>query len=480
MGAFPWELRVDGVNGGANLLTLPTYAQAGTPFVLPESVSVSQAANGGGASISFEVMEPLSIGSPWFALSTLNDNARVRFFDTRYSGSTPIALGYITSIDVELLPNGVGTKASVTASDPTGWLEKIVVRKGKIGSATQQPVGNFTAAGTTDQQIITSILGYVNGASSGSYTQDAATKLIFDASLAPTYVGTATTIATSAKPYLVEVQTLASVLDSIRSLAEGVDGVIRRYWVDATGKLNYGRTGTAPANPTAPFAVITTGTPVTGSSSARTTVYANALTVNLDHDATIDRIFTKAASYQSDLDRGRGSLSDRSGAFTTGNTVDPYVRTAGSAAPRGPGTAYARSGPRAEQLFELGSFRGLDNVNRADYIDRFTGATFNLNYQPKRTISLSIVGSGSSTANPDHEYGFVQGYTGGSPFTLTKRIQAGDYLLLTAPALDLGTATMFRIESLTLGFEPGSSTARLDLELNFRKKGLREIILGES
>jgi hypothetical protein len=177
MGAFPWELRVDGVNGGGNLFTLPTYAQAGTPYVLPESVSVSQAANGGGASISFEVIESLSIGSPWFALSTLNDNARVRFFDTRYSGSTPIALGYITSIDVSLLPNGVGTKASVTASDPTGWLEKIVVRKGKIGSATQQPVGNFTAAGTTDQQIITSILGYVNGATNGSYTQDAATKL---------------------------------------------------------------------------------------------------------------------------------------------------------------------------------------------------------------------------------------------------------------------------------------------------------------
>lgn len=479
MGALPWELRVDGVNGGANLLTLPTYAQAGTPFVLPESVSISQAANGGGATISFEVTEALSVGSPWFALSTLNDNARVRFFDTRYSGSTPIALGYITSIDVSLLPNGVGTKASVTASDPTGWLEKIVVRKGKIGSATQQNVGPFTAAGTTDQQIITNILSYVAGAASGSYTQDAATKLIFDASLGATYTGTSTVIASAKSPFRVEPQTLASVLDTIRGLAEGVDGVIRRYWVDATGKLNYGKTGTAPANPTAPFAIVTSGTPVVGSSSARTTVYADSITVNLDHDATVDRIVTRAASWQSDLDRGRGDLADRSGAFTTGNTVDPYVRTAGSAAPAGPGTAYARSGPRAEQLFELGSFRGLDNANRADYIDRFTGATFNLNYQPKRTISLTVSGAGSSTASPDHEYGFVQGYSGGSPYSLVKRIQAGDYLLLTAPALDIGTATMFRIESLTLGFEPGSSIAKLDLELNFRKKGLREIILGE-
>jgi hypothetical protein len=29
-------------------------------------------------------------------------------------------------------------------------------------------------------------------------------------------------------------------------------------------------------------------------------------------------------------------------------------------------------------------------------------------------------------------------------------------------------------------FDPGSSIARLDLELDFRKKGIREILLGES
>lgn len=471
---FPWELRIDGVNGGANLLSLPTYAQSGTPFVLPETLTVSQAANGGGASISFEVIQPLSTGgTPWWSTSTLNDNARVRFLDTRYSASTAIAMGYITGIDVELLPNGVGTRATVSASDPTAFLEKIIVRKGKIGS-TRQNVGAFYSTSTTDQGIISEVLTYVNGKSGGSYTEDAATKLIFDASLTPTWIGTATTIGKQR----IDVQSLQSVLDTIKGLAEGVDGVIRRYWVDATGRLNYGKTGTAPANPTAPFAIITSGTPTVGSSSARTTVYADSITVNLDHDSVVDRIVTQAASFDSLLDRGRGTAT--SGAYTTGNTTDPYVRTAGSAAPFGPGTAYARTGPRSEALFELASFRGLNNENRADFIDKFTGATFNLNFKPKRTISCTIRGGDpDQVSSPDHSYGFVQGYTGGSPYTLRKFIAAGDYVSLSAPGLDVPDGTIFRIESLTLGFETGSSIAKIDLELDFRKKGLREIILGE-
>lgn len=471
---FPWELRVDGVNGGGNLLTLPTYAQSGTPFVLPETLTVSQAANGGGAAISFEVIQSLSNGgTPWWSTSTLNDNARVRFLDTRYSASTAIAMGYITSIDVELLPNGVGTKATVTASDPTGWLDKIIVRKGKVGSA-RQAVGTFYTTSATDQGIIAEVLTYVNGKSSGSYTEDAATKLIFDASLTPTWIGSATTIGKQS----IDPQSLRSVLDTIKGLAEGVDGVVRRYWVDATGRLNYGKTGTAPANPTAPFAIITSGTPSIGSTSQRTTVYADAIQVNLDHDATVDRIVTQAASWDSALDRGRGTAT--AGAYTTGNSVDPYVRTAGSAAPYGPGTAYARSGPRSEALFELSSFRGLNNENRADYIDKFTGATFSLNYKPKRTITCTIRGAEpDQVSSPDLSYGFVQGYTGGSPYTLRKYVTAGDYVLVSAPGLDIPDGTLFRIEALTIGFETGSGIAKLDLELDFRKKGLREIILGE-
>ena len=263
----------------------------------------------------------------------------------------------------------------------------------------------------------------------------------------------------------------------MRGLAEGFDGKIRRYWVDANATLNYGITGTAPANPTAPVEIITSGTQVVGSSAATTQVFANSIKVSLDHNAQVDRIFTRAASYQSDLDRGRGSGT--AGPYTTGNTVDPYVRTAGSAAPKGPGTAFARpTGPRSEKMFDMSQFRGLNNSNRADYIDRFTGATFALNAVPKRTISVSIAGAiGTATSSPDLSYGFVQGYTGGSPYTLTKTIAAGQYIKLTAPALNL--SGLFRIESLTYSFRTGSTIVDLDLELEFRKKGLREIILGE-
>jgi len=476
----PWELRVDSLNAGADLFTLPAYAAGTTPFVLPETVSITAAANGGGASISFEVIQSNTNGTPWFATSIFPDNSRVRFFDTRYSGATPIAMGFITSIDAELLPSGQGTRARVSASDPTAWLEKVVLRKGKIGSATQQSVGPIKTANTTDQAIITEILGYVNGAASGSYTEDAATKLIFNAATAPLYYGSATSLNAGSPSYgrqTFEPQTFASAIDTVRGLAEGFDGTIRRYWVDANARLNYGITGTAPANPTAPVEIITSGTQVVGSSAATTQVFANSIKVNLDHNSQVDRIFTRAASYQSDLDRGRGSGT--SGPYTRGNTVDPYVRTAGSAIPTGPGTAFARpTGPRSEKMFDLSQFRGLNNSNRADYIDRFTGATFALNAVPKRTISVSIAGAiGTATSTPDLSYGFVQGYTGGSPYTLTKTIAAGQYIKLTAPALNL--SGLFRIESLTYSFRTGSTIVDLDLELEFRKKGLREIILGE-
>lgn len=475
----PFELKVDSLNAGADLFTLPAYSAGTIPFVLPESVSISQAANGGGASISFEVIQNQTSGTPWFSTGTFPDNSRVRFFDTRFAAGTPIAMGFITSIDAELLPSGQGTKARVVAQDPTAFLEKIILRKGKIGS-TVQNVGPIKTAGTTDQAIITEILGYVNGAASGSYTQDAATRLIFNASAAPIYAGTATSLSAGSPSFgrqTFEPQSLASAIDTVRGLAEGFDGKIRRAYVDANAVLNYGITGVAPANPTAPVEIITSGTQVVGSSAATTKVFANSITVNLDHDAQIDRIFTRAASYQSDLDRGRGTAS--SGAFTTGNTVDPYVRTAGSAAPTGPGTAFARPvGPRSERLFELSQFRGLNNANRADYINRFTGATFALNAVPKRTISVSLSGAiGTAGAAPDLSSGFVQGYTGGSPFTLTKKIEAGQYIKLTAPALDI--AGIYRIEAITFSFRTGSSIVGIDLELEFRKKGLREIILGE-
>jgi hypothetical protein len=468
----PWELRVDGINAGANLLELPAYSSPTTPYVLPETISLSQAATGGGASLSFEVVQNLTTGgTPWFSTNTFGDNARVRFFDTRafsFASGTPIFMGYITTLDAKLTGSGQGVVVSVAAQDPTAWLEKTIIRKGKIGSSRQN-TGTFYSKGITDQAIITELLGYVNGKASGSYTQDAETKKIFNASLTPYWYGGSTTIGSQ----LIEVATLSGAIETIRSLAEGKDGVIRRAWVDATGRLNYGKVGTAPANATAPFAVITSGTPSVGSSSTPTTVFANSISVSLDHNAQIDRIITRTASWDSALDRGTAS--------STGNSTDPYVRTAGSAAPRGPGTAFARpAGPRSEVLFELGSFRGLDNSNRANFVDSFNNATFALSFKPKRSISLTIAGAGSSTATPDHSFGFVQGYTGASPYTLRKYVQAGDYLKISAPNLDIPDNTLLRIESLTMSFPQGGAIAQLDLELDFRRKGLREIILGES
>ena len=223
---IPWELRGDGINAGANLLDLPAYSSPTTPFVLPETISLSQAATGGGASLSFEVVQNLTPGgTPWFSTNTFGDNARVRYFHTRafpFASGTPIFMGYITSLDAKLTGSGQGVMVSVSAQDPTAWLEKVIVRKGKIGS-TRQNVGTWYSKGTTDQAIITEILGYVNGKASGSYTQDAETKKIFNASLAPAYAGSATVIGRQ----LIEVATLSGAIETTRALAEGKDGIIR-------------------------------------------------------------------------------------------------------------------------------------------------------------------------------------------------------------------------------------------------------------
>jgi branched-chain amino acid aminotransferase len=55
----------------------------------------------------------------------------VQFFDSRYSASTPLFLGYITNIDAVMLENGVGTRATVSVSDADGCLQKTIIRNGK-------------------------------------------------------------------------------------------------------------------------------------------------------------------------------------------------------------------------------------------------------------------------------------------------------------------------------------------------------------
>jgi len=98
--ANPFSLIVAGVDSGANLLDLPAPSATTTPYVDLGSLTLTLSGDGNGGSMQFDVIEPKTpVAGPWWRSGAVYDNARVQFFDSRYSATTPIFLGYITGID---------------------------------------------------------------------------------------------------------------------------------------------------------------------------------------------------------------------------------------------------------------------------------------------------------------------------------------------------------------------------------------------
>ena len=122
--AAPFTLIVAGVTGagaGGDLLAFPDPSATTTPYVDLGSLSMDLSGDGGGGSMQFDVIETKTPGGgPWWRSGAVHDNARVQFFDSRYSATTPIFLGYIIGIDARMLENGLGSRASVIVSDADG------------------------------------------------------------------------------------------------------------------------------------------------------------------------------------------------------------------------------------------------------------------------------------------------------------------------------------------------------------------------
>jgi hypothetical protein len=106
--------------------------------------------------------------------------------------------------------------------------------------------------------------------------------------------------------------------------------------------------------------------------------------------------------------------------------------------------------------------------------------------KPVRTVSFTIAGGNlSQTSAPDWEYGYSQGYalTAAATYTLVKAWLPGQYVKLTAPALDLSAAILY-IPTVTMRFAEGGGTYQVQYEIqaDFRRqylKGLRGLIAGE-
>ena len=457
MATHPFAIIVDGVNSGVNILDDYSTSSPETPWVDPESVSLTQDANGEGGALSFDVVQVKTPGGgPWWKSGAVYDNARVRF---QVSGTTTF-LGYITKIDAELAESGLGTRASVTAAAASTFLDKIIVYKGRLVTGTKNDyTGNFLigSGSSTDQAGVTTLVAKADAAMAFSTGTSGRTanRLIVNTNTTPAYTGTTVAVG----QLLMVPGTLRACLDTIKQAAEAIDGEERRYWVAPNGTINYARLGTAtPTYGTAPFKVVTTATySPYGSASAAATLQVRDLQVSLDHE-----VIVKKARFIMNEVVSKYDAKISGGVYTV---KDPYGRVYDQAAPNGAGMT-TRNGPRPEALISVtplprrvpGTVQWSDKIT--DYGKKYFGTdTYPNRAAPQRSITFSV--RGADTTN--NAYGFANGYkqTGVSTFILQSGWEAGQYVSIVASSLDL--SGLFRIESLTMSFEPGSMIRQYDM-----------------
>ena len=336
--ANPFTLIVAGVTGagtGGDLLAMPAPTATTTPYVDLSTLTISMSADGTGGTMSFVIREPKTPSgtTPWWRSGGVVDNARVQFFDSRYSATTPLFLGYVSGIDASILSNGLGTTAKVSVSQATGWLQKTLVRNGVYSitkvdgtkSVTYKSyVDSFTlgtgtpddTTATTDQAIIDLLLKKIWQQQSDSTTRQLLNTAIISGTTRGIYTGTAQKIGKQ----VFKASTLQSALDQVVEAAAGLAEVKYRYWIDGDGRLNYGVVTASPTYASAPAEIVTDPASVqTGSASTVTRLLARDLSVNLDHSRIVKGIFIQAdsdlAAYDSNL------------AYGSSPTNDPYYRT---------------------------------------------------------------------------------------------------------------------------------------------------------
>lgn len=474
--ANPFSLIVAGVDSGANLLDLPAPSATTTPYVDLGSLTLTLSGDGNGGSMQFDVIETKTpVAGPWWRSGGVYDNARVQFFDSRYSASTPLFLGYITGIDARMLENGLGSRATVTCEDADGWLGKTIIRNGTTGIRATSFVDSFKlgSSTSTDRDIINGLLARVH-----TQVNDATTRQILDTSVISgstraVYTGSAQTIGAQ----IFKATTLQSALDQVAEAAGGIADVQYRYWIDGDARLNYGPKTAAPTYANAPAEIVTDPASVqTGSGSTVTRLLARDLTVNLDHSDIVKGIFVQADSAYARYDNNQ--------TWPTAPTNDPYFRTySGTYSRNGAGLA-SRNGPLPHEVFSAPKI--VAKADRGATIGALARATMTTRGKPVRTVSFTIAGGNlSQTSAPDWEYGYSQGYalTAAATYTLVKAWLPGQYVKLTAPALDLSSAILY-IPTVTMRFAQGGGSYQVEYEIqaDFRRqylKGLRGLIGGE-
>ena len=344
--ANPFSLIIAGVDSGSNLLDLPAPSATTTPYVELSSLSMTLSADGSPGAMNFTVIEPKTPSgtTPWWRSGGVYDSARVQFFDSRYSATTPLFLGYISNIDGEILENGIGTRATVQVTGVTGWLQQTIVRNGTTGIRATSFVDSFTlgtgepedSTATTDQAIINGLLARVAAQQADASTLQLLNTAVISGSNRAIYTGTAQKIGKQT----FRATTLQSALDQVAEAAGGITDVQYRIWIDNDGRLNYGPKVAASSFANAPAEIVTDPANIqTGSAASVTRLFARDLRVNLDHDNIVKGIFVMADSAYARYDSNI--------VFSGAPTNDPYFRTYNGTYFKATVTTAARTGTTA-------------------------------------------------------------------------------------------------------------------------------------
>lgn len=462
----PFTLIVAGVTGagaGGDLLTFPAPASTTTPYVDLGSLTMTLAGDGNGGSMSFDVIQPKTPSgtTPWWRSNGVYDNARVQFFDSRYSTTVPLFLGFVSNIEATLLENGLGTRASVTVSDATRWLEKVIISK--VTSNRNAVNDSFSIGGSSssDTDILNAVLALAARSGLNAELLDVS---VVGGSRFNRINGAGTTIGKQdfrAAP-------LRSLIDQITEEAGGALGIQFQYWVDASGRLNYGPRVSAPTFANAPAEITTDPANVrTGSGSTTTSILARNLTVNLDHSEIIKLAFVQTNT---------NLISQDPNGYYTRNYTGAYPTY-------GAGLS-SRNGPIPEEIISAPKIANLGS--KATRVGAISRAIMASRAQPIRTVSFTVAGGDlSQTSNPDWSYGYSQGYalTAAATYTLVKAWLGGQYVKIDAPALNISNALLY-VSSVTMRFAEGGGTYQVqyEVEADFRRKyiaGFGRLVGGE-
>jgi hypothetical protein len=363
-----------------------------------------------------------------------------------------------------MLGSGFGTRATVSVADADGWLAKTLVRKSYTGTDIYQTVGSFKQGGAafTDRDHINRLLERIHNQVNDATTRQILDTSVISGSTRAIYSGTAVTVGTlDFKP-----TTLTSAISQIAEEVSGITGTPYNFYVDGAARLNYGPIA-VPGTANAPAEIVIDSTAArTGSAGTATRLLAHNLSVSLDHDSIVKGIFVQAADARADRDGNARPITNQ-----------PYFRTYNGGTPFIGSGLSARTGPIAQEVFSAPKIGAFGLSSRSNKIQRLTRGTMQVRSKPVRTVSFDISGANlAQTANPNWEYGLVQGYS--SAGSLVSAWLPGQFVKVTASSLDLNE--ILRIASVNYSFESGGSyQLRVGIQAEYTKRSAVAALLAK-